>query len=616
MKTLVVDIEANDLLENVSKIWMIVCKDVDTGEIFQFTSKIGNLMDFNTLVHRYDKFVMHNGIGYDMPVLKKILNISIPFDKVMDTFILSQMIYPNEMQSHGLAAWGKYFQYPKGDFKDFSQYSDEMLEYCIRDVDITYKLFLKIRLELAAHDWSKAVKLEHDVYRTFCKHQKYWYLDVEKAKFYIRQLSRLIDVCTTGIIKLAPKVPSHSGTTIKPKLSNGTDSSKLIKLHSEGKIDMTEVVGDFCLIEFNTINLNSTQQVINWLLSLGWIPDEYNFKKDKYGKPIKVQGELVKTSPSISNSEFNGVPDHIRKYLTKRNKARHRRSTIEGWVNAVFDGNKIPTFALTCGTNTGRWRHSLVVNVPKAGEGVFFGDQMRSLFIAPSDLVLAGFDFSQLEARIEGHATFPYDGGIYAKFLLEEDVHSFNAKSWGISRTEAKSPGYALSYQCGPGKIKSLLNCSDDRAQNIWTKYREDRPGMMSLIEDLENSCLSRGFAIKTGSGVKLKDGRNWIRGIDGRKLYVRSAHSLKNTYIQNAGMLAVKITYVQLDKLMQQYGIVGRIVMVYHDECQILIDPKTDIKLLEKAIDEAIKFAEKTLELKVPLAFALKTGKNWRDTH
>jgi len=46
MKTVILDIEANGLLDTVTNIWMIVCKDCQTGEVFEFTSKLGNLEEF------------------------------------------------------------------------------------------------------------------------------------------------------------------------------------------------------------------------------------------------------------------------------------------------------------------------------------------------------------------------------------------------------------------------------------------------------------------------------------------------------------------------------------------------------------------------------------------
>jgi DNA polymerase-1 len=616
MKTVILDIEANGLLDTVTNIWMIVCKDCQTGEVFEFTSKLGNLEEFGGFISKYDRIVAHNGIGYDAPAINKVLNIKLPVDKLFDTFIVSQMLYANELHSHSLETHGKLLGFPKIDFDAYDAYSDEMLEYCRNDVELTSILYRKMLHDMDGWDWSQALDLEFKVYDTYSRHQTHWYLDVQKAHHFVKRLTQMIAVCDKALLKLAPIQMTAHKIPVKYKTSVGAISSRANALMTEPALEC--MTGDFCLVEFNTINLNSTKQVITWLLGLGWKPDIYNHKKDKRGKPIKVNGELIQTSPSLSNSSFDGLPASIKRFLLTRNQARHRMSTITGWINTVYDGNKIPTRAFTCGTNTARWRHSLVVNVPKAGSGVFFGDQMRSLFINVPGTKIVGFDFSQLEARIEGHATYPYDGGVYAKFLLEEDVHEFNAKSWGIKRSEAKGPGYALSYQCGYGKIKELLGCSDNMALEIWQKYRDDRPGMMSLIEAIENSLVTRGMGSRGKNGsFKLSGDKPWIRGIDGRKLYVRSAHSLKNTYIQNAGMIAVKYTYVLLDKYLKEEGVKARIVMVYHDECQaIIVDDAEQIKKYENCVKKAIENTCNILKLRVPLNYELKIGNNWRDCH
>lgn len=615
MKTIILDIEADGLLDTISSIWMVVCKDVDSGKIYEFTSELGNLPEVGAFLDGYDRIVAHNGIGYDSPAIKKILGVEIPLSKMFDTFIVSQMLYANEMHSHSLESHGKLLGFPKIDFNRYDRYSREMLDYCRNDVELTAMVYRRMLHTMDGWDWSQALELEFQVYDAYCRNQTHWYLDVDKAKHCVHRLGQMISVCDRALLKLAPvQVTSHK-IPVKCITSSGTPTVRVQKLIAAG---MENICGDFCLIEFNEINLNSTKQVVDWLLGLGWKPDTYNCKKDKRGKPIKVQGELITTSPSLSDSNFNGLPASIKRFLLARNQARHRMSTIVGWINAVYDGNKIPTRAFTCGTNTARWRHSLVVNVPKAGAGVFFGDQMRSLFTCVPGTKIVGFDFSQLEARIEGHATFPYDGGIYAKFLLDEDIHEFNAKSWGLTRSEAKGPGYALSYQCGPGKIQELLGCNEYKAREIWQKYRDDRPGMMGLIEAIENSLLSRGMGVRgKNSSFKLAGERPWIRGIDGRKLYVRSAHSLKNTYIQNAGMIAVKYTYILLDKYIREQGIKARIVMVYHDECQaIIVDDADQIKKYEECVKKAIENTCNILKLRVPLNYEMKVGDNWRDCH
>ena len=88
-----------------------------------------------------DILVFHNGVSFDAPVLKRLLNINIPLDKIRDTLIMSQMANPVRESGHSLEAWGKSLGYNKIEFDDWSEYSDEMLKHCIRDVEITERVY-------------------------------------------------------------------------------------------------------------------------------------------------------------------------------------------------------------------------------------------------------------------------------------------------------------------------------------------------------------------------------------------------------------------------------------------------------------------------------------------
>lgn len=624
MTKYVVDIETDGLLDKVSKIHCIVAIDTETKKVLKFHNDLiierdGDISQGLTELSNAELLVFHNGIGYDIPAIKK-LHPEFTHNKLHDTYILSQMFFPNEMERHSVDAWGKVFGRAKPKHEDWSTFSEEMLHRCIEDTKITKMLWDKCENELGSWDWDAAVRLEYKVYEIFSKNQTHWYIDTFKLRIYIKYLSKVVSICEVRLNNLAPKKVSHSKTITKAFTKAGSISAITERFCLKHGLSPVSIAGDFCQVSFEEMNIASPKQVTDWLLSIGWRPDTFNYKKNAFGKPIKSSnGDLIITSPSLRDSSFFGIKGDVQKYLKLRAKASHRLNVLLGWERSLFEDNKIQTFAYTCGTNTARFKHRGVANVPKAEEEVFFGKQMRSLFIAPKGYKVVGCDASQLEARIEGHATFKYDGGNYAKFLLEEDIHQFNANSWGISRSEAKSPGYALAYQCGPNKIKDLLGCTDERAKEIHQKYWDDRPAMSALIEALEDSVVARNQATRNKyKGTKLRDGvKAWVRGIDGRKLYVRSTHSLKNTYIQNAGMVAVKIAYCFLDKGIKDSGLDARIVMLYHDEYEILVkDNQKEIEILKHIAEESINKAGKYLKLNVELTGVAKVGNNWGEVH
>ena len=185
------------------------------------------------------------------------------------------------------------------------------------------------------------------------------------------------------------------------------------------------------------MTLSNNTQIKEWLMQQGWEPTMWNYKKEKgkYGKMefVRKGGHLVKTSPKIQElgkvcPNLEAIADRIGlvkeylKYLTYS----HRKSQIEGWVKhprIEIDG-RLPAGHSGL-TNTHRQRHNCVVNIPKVGS--IYGKEMRSLFIPAEGKVFVGYDAAGLEARMEAHFTAKHDGGVYAKELLEGDIHCYSS---------------------------------------------------------------------------------------------------------------------------------------------------------------------------------------------
>jgi len=80
MKTLILDIETESLTP--SHIWCVCTLDVETGEKGQYlnpTSVPEEKERFNDSCRAYDRLVLHNGIGFDVPVLRSLLGTDIRY---------------------------------------------------------------------------------------------------------------------------------------------------------------------------------------------------------------------------------------------------------------------------------------------------------------------------------------------------------------------------------------------------------------------------------------------------------------------------------------------------------------------------------------------------------
>lgn len=128
-----IDIEADGLLDAITQVWCICLEDAAWSPYhLEGDWKAGALAE----MQKEDTLIFHNGIGYDLPALKLLHNFDYQ-GKVIDTMILSQLLYPERPGGHSLAAWGERLGFPKVEHEDWSQYSPEMLNRCEVDVVIT-----------------------------------------------------------------------------------------------------------------------------------------------------------------------------------------------------------------------------------------------------------------------------------------------------------------------------------------------------------------------------------------------------------------------------------------------------------------------------------------------
>ena len=160
--TLVFDLESNGLLNDVTRIHCIAIYDSTTDEIETYNDEKNNKYSITEGLNKLlvaDTIVGHNIIGYDIPCISKLYNFFTPRCRVVDTLLLSRLYHPNlfdidkkhdwdgmELQHYGrhsLRAYGYRFKEYKGKFgetSDWSEWSQEMEDYCVQDVEVTKRL--------------------------------------------------------------------------------------------------------------------------------------------------------------------------------------------------------------------------------------------------------------------------------------------------------------------------------------------------------------------------------------------------------------------------------------------------------------------------------------------
>ena len=130
MLSLVFDIETDDL--KATKLWCIVAQDADSGKIYKFAPH--ELESGLELLKAADVLIGHNIVCLLYTLIKKLTGVDLSKKKLADTLVLSRLFNPVREGGHSLEMWGYRLNCKKIEFDDYSEYSKEMMDYCVQDV--------------------------------------------------------------------------------------------------------------------------------------------------------------------------------------------------------------------------------------------------------------------------------------------------------------------------------------------------------------------------------------------------------------------------------------------------------------------------------------------------
>tara|TARA_R110002167_G_scaffold165089_1_gene362028 strand:- start:3986 stop:5641 length:1656 start_codon:yes stop_codon:yes gene_type:complete len=551
MKRLVVDIETDSL--DATTIYCIVAKDLDDQRIY--TYKPNYIHHAKELIESADIIVMHNGVSFDAPVLKRLLGVEIPLAKIRDTLIMSQLANPMRDGGHSLDAWGKTLGFGKLDFHDFSGYTDKMLTYCVRDVELTAKVYKALVPTLKGFS-ARSIKLEHQIRAVIDKQEQNGFtLDVKEAMILVARLS-----------DESAKINNELQVVFKPIT----------------QVRVSEKTGKRLKDKVTVFNPGSRKQIAERLMALGWKPHAYT----ETGQAI-VSEEVLSKVVDIPQAQL------IAQYLL----LEKRVSQIKSWIEAADENDKVHGRVLTLRTITGRMAHTSpnMAQVPAVYSP--YGKECRSLWkVSSDDYTLLGTDASGLELRMLAHYM---NDEAYTKEVVEGDVHTANQTAAGLpTRDNAKTFIYAFLYGAGAGKIGQVVNGTAKDGQRLIDNFLNNMPALKALRSKVDRLA-----------------GRGYLIGLDGRVLKIRNKHAALNLLLQGAGAVVCKEWLKFIIILATKAQLDFKLVASVHDEYQFEVR-KGQEEAFGAITKEAMKLTEESLKVNCPLDCEYKTGTNWCDTH
>jgi DNA polymerase I-like protein with 3'-5' exonuclease and polymerase domains len=574
---LVFDIETDGL--DATKVWCLVAQDAETKEVYKFTPD--NLDEGYRFLTTATRLIGHNIIGFDIPLVEKFAGIDLSNKEVIDTLVLSRLFNPTRDGGHSLATWGYKLGYPKIEFEDYYNYSEEMLTYCVRDVELNTKVFEELRKESKGFTL-ESISLEQDV-AGIVKQQETdgFNFDMPLALGLLAELRQKKQV-----------IEEEVHETFKPKWVDTKQVSPYIKKDGNlSKRGMTDEEYQRCLDTDNynpfmrqtlqEFNLGSRKQIGEYLIDFGWKPDRFT----PTGQPIVDEKTLSKITHI-----------HEAKLIADFLLLQKRIAQIDSWVEAVKDDGRVHGFVIPNGTITGRMAHRNpnVAQVPSHGSP--YGKECRSCWIVEDGYKLVGVDASGLELRMLAHYM---DDKEYINEIINGDIHTANQNFAGLkSRDQAKTFIYALVYGAGDEKIGSIIKGSRAEGKRLRERFLNSLPAYRTLKERVDRAAS-----------------KTYLKGIDGRKLYIRHKHAALNTLLQGAGAVLMKKALVMLDDLLKLNTIDYRFVANIHDEWQIEVKESQTDFVGEMAVKCIIEAGEH-FNLRCPMDGEYKVGGNWSETH
>jgi len=566
----------------------MVAKDITTGKVYSYNPD--QLDEGLKLLKKATLLVGHSILSFDLPAIEKHFGYYYK-GAVLDTLLCSRLIWTNRTDldwkykelppklygKHSLESWGYRLGLRKGDFKEhntFDIWTKDMQDYCERDVEVTFLLYKLVSAEKYSID---ALLLEHKF--------AHWIIKMEQGgvDFDETTAQSLYTILTKRRLELENKLSLVFGSWKKSlgfKTYKRDNRKRGIKAGVPVEQFKTEV-----------FNPNSRDHIANRLQTLGWKPKSFTAT----GKP-EVNEKVLKSLPY---PEAKIISEHL--MIQKR--LGQLSDGDQAYLKLTKKG-KIYGKVITNGAVTGRCTHhspNLANVTSKASE---YGSEMRSLFIAPADMVMLGCDFSGIELRVLSHYLHSYDSGDFKKSLLEDDIHTKNQKLLGLeSRAKAKTFIYAYIYSAGNERLSEILGVSVSEAKRIREKFEKAIPALKNL---------------KTAVAVKYRN-QKWIYGLDKRKLMCRAEYSSLNTLIQSAGALIVKAGTILLNQELTSAGFVWgkdyRMVLHVHDEMQFVVH-KDKVERFKKIASTMFDKTQEFFNFKCPLAGEFKVGQNWSATH
>lgn len=627
-RNIVIDIETDSL--KPTRLWCISTLEVDTDVVrtWDIREGFGGFLEFTKDPDIY--WVGHNIIDFDFPVLKKFVKgFTYDLAKTRDTLVMSRLANQERDGGHSLENWGNILGFHKSEFSDFSQFSMQMLDYCIQDTRVTARVFKQVLRELADFDM-RSLRIEQETVQVLQRMEERGYtLDYEFTTELLTTVTTLRDRLAISLSESAPKLPKFK-RLIEPKITKKGDFYH----HNVNALgdQVRYLEGQASLIDWITFNPGSHSQVAWQLMLRGWVPTVFT----EAGAPStseEVLEELYETMPEARD-------------ITQYFMLVKRQGQIKSWVELYnHETGRVHGHINHIGARTHRASHSNpnMAQIPAVkrdtkgnillGLDGTFNAECRKCWKAAPGFKQVGVDAAAIQLVILAHAMGDKDYADAVAFgdkKLGTDVHTRNRNVLRdtvtkltrrndveyLDRDTAKTYIYAFLLGAGAAKVDTILSTTSIGA-SIKKEFLERIPALKALLDKLRRGVRETGR----------------IAGLDGRFFPCDDPHFALAYILQGFETAIMKLALIYTQRWFDKHfgdDLVGILTWV-HDEFQMEARdctvayrgcsdfPAGEYYLPELVRDKTVKIIEqvgKEFNLKCFLTGEGRVGNDWLECH
>jgi len=545
---------------------------------------------FAKFAPKVSKWIAHNGTGFDCKVVENLWGYKIPLSKQVDTLVLSRLFDPMRKGGHSLKAWGIRLDEYKGEFNDWSQYSEEMKDYCKQDVKVTELVYRELLKEGAKFSQA-SIDLEHQIHAIMCEQEANGFLlDTGIAQ-------EIYTTCLAETTRIERDIKEFMVPIAVPVKEVNLKYKKDGSIFANQLLEGCNVQGDYTKIMWEEFNLASQPQINKRLNRLGWKPTV----KTKGGDSYKICPENLATIPDTAPQAVKG--------LKKWKVLETRWKLASEWLQGSQEDGRVHGQVITPGAVTHRAAHrgpnmANIPSVPHGKDGILwkmegmYAAECRQAFTVPEGKLLVGTDAAGIQLRVLAHYM---NDPVYTEQVIDGDIHTFNMNALGRfckDRPTAKTFIYAFLLGAGVGKIAEILGCNGAQANKSMQNFYEALPTLKRLKSEAARAA-SMG----------------WMKGLDGRILSIGSEHLALSVYLQGGETVIMRLANLLWYSKAKKEGINFKQCAWVHDEWQTEVDAEQAERLGELQV-QAIKDAGTFFKLNCPMDGEAKIGRNWLETH